>query len=105
MKILVHNPWVFIVMGRNFKITEKRLLKVIQSFLNNHFKNEYVDSFGVDTDKVHGRIVVNVFFNQDLDREQKSDFYENIIDGVEGYFGETPWVYSHYSKNYTKHKL
>lgn len=94
-----------VFMNMKFKISEKRLLKVIYNFLNNHFKNEYVDSYGVDYDKMFDRVVVNIFFKKGMDKKATSEFYTEIIDAVEGYFGRVPFIYSHISKNYSTHSL
>lgn len=88
-----------------FKIQEKRLLEVIHNFLNNHFKNEYVDFYSVDYDAMFDRVVVNIFFKKGMDKKSTSKFYTEIIDAVEGYFGRVPFIFSHISKNYTTHSL
>lgn len=88
-----------------FKIPEKRLLNLIHNFLNNHFKNEYVDFYGVDYDKMFDRVVVNIFFKKGMDKKATSEFFTRIIDAVDGYFGRVPFIYSHISKDYTTDSL
>ena len=88
-----------------FKISERRLLALIHSFLNNHFKNEYVDYFGVDYDNIFDRVVVNIFFKKGMDKKATSEFFTRIIDAVDGYFRRVPFIYSHISKDYTTHSL
>jgi len=88
-----------------FKISERRLLALIHSFLNNHFKNEFVDFYGVDYDKMFDRVVVNIFFKKGMDKKATSEFFTRIIDAVDGYFGRVPFIYSHISKDYTTNSL
>ena len=79
------------------KISERRLFTIIRKFLKKNIKDEMIDDFMIDYSDTFDRVVVNIFFKNQIGVSERGDIYEEVVDKLGDYFGIVPFVYGHYS--------
>lgn len=78
-----------------YHINEKRLLQLIERFLNGRKKPSVVCDYFIDFDSDFDRVVVNIFYKKNTAQAQAFSIEDNIIQDLYDYFRITPFIYTH----------
>ena len=78
-----------------YQINEKRLLQLIERFLNGRKKPSEVCDYLIDFDSDFDRVVVNIFYKKNTDHSLRYKIEVDVIDDIQGFFRITPFIYTH----------
>lgn len=78
-----------------YHINEKRLIELVERFLNIRKKSSVVCDYMVDYDFDFDRLVVNIFFKKDTNQAHAFLIQDKLIEDITNFFKLTPFVYTH----------